>query len=363
MKTWRIAGISFDHMHMGDLLRQVAGHPRAEIVGIADDNPENAASVALACARLAIPGDRVFRTAEECLMQTRPDIVILCPATARHAEFVERVAPFGVHVLVEKPFAASLADADRMIAAQARTGKRLLINWPLAWFPPHITSKRLLDEGLLGELCEVRYYDGNRGPTRHLMDKLEVGEQEALEKTRTTWWYRKCQGGGSLLDYLGYGATLGTWFHGGEAPEEVMTSTWARPGIEVDEHSISVCRHARGLSTYETRWGTFTDPWLNQPQPPTGFVLVGTRGTLASYDYATSVRVQTRDQPAGYELPVDAPRPGMAGPIEHLLDVLENDALVHGPLSLPISRTGQRIVDAALRSAETRRPVGLADFP
>ena len=36
MKTWRIAGINFDHMHMGDLLRLVHEHPDAEIAGIYD---------------------------------------------------------------------------------------------------------------------------------------------------------------------------------------------------------------------------------------------------------------------------------------------------------------------------------------
>ncbi len=35
-KKWRIAGINFDHFHMGDLLRQTSEHPNAEIVGICD---------------------------------------------------------------------------------------------------------------------------------------------------------------------------------------------------------------------------------------------------------------------------------------------------------------------------------------
>ena len=39
MKTWKIAGINFDHMHMGDLLRLVHEHPEAEIVGICDEDP------------------------------------------------------------------------------------------------------------------------------------------------------------------------------------------------------------------------------------------------------------------------------------------------------------------------------------
>ena len=39
MKRWRIAGINFDHFHMGDLLRQTSEHPNAEIVGISDEKP------------------------------------------------------------------------------------------------------------------------------------------------------------------------------------------------------------------------------------------------------------------------------------------------------------------------------------
>lgn len=58
MKTWKVAGINFDHMHMGDLLRLVHAHPNAEIVGIA------------------------FR---KCLEETQPDVVILCPSTAQRA--------------------------------------------------------------------------------------------------------------------------------------------------------------------------------------------------------------------------------------------------------------------------------------
>ena len=42
-KKFRIAGINFDHFHMGDLLRMVHEHPDAEIVGICDEQPERMA--------------------------------------------------------------------------------------------------------------------------------------------------------------------------------------------------------------------------------------------------------------------------------------------------------------------------------
>ena len=110
----------------------------------------------------------------------------------------------------------------------------------------------------------------------------------------TSWWYSKAAGGGSLLDYLGYGATLGTWFMKGEAPIEVTSVVDQPEGLEVDEHSITICRYRRGLSKLETRWGTFTDPWTTQPQPKCGFVIVGTEGTISSYDFEPHVGIQTR---------------------------------------------------------------------
>jgi glucose-fructose oxidoreductase len=356
VKTWKIAGISFDHMHMGDLLRQVHAHPNAEIVGICDPNR---ARMANAIDNFRIPDGRVYVDYRRCLEETRPDIVVLCPATARHGEWVEAVAPFGAHILVEKPFAATLAEADRMIRAVAATGKTLVINWPLAWYPPHVTSKRLIDEGTIGDVREVHYYDGNRGPTRHLADKVEVSQEEAQRLKRESWFYQKAQGGGSLLDYLGYGVTLGTWFHGGAAPIEVTAIVDEPAGLEVDEHSVTIARYALGLSKFETRWGTFTDPWTLQPQPKCGFVIVGTAGTISSYDYEATIRVQTRERPEGIVVPVDELKPPRQNPIPYLIHCVETGETVKGPLSPAICRIGQQIVDSAVLSAREKRTVPL----
>ena len=78
------------------------------------------------------------------------------------------------------------------------------------------------------------------------------------------------------------GTTLGTWYLNGAVPIEVTCTTDIPKGLLVDEHSITVARYAFGLSTFETRWGTFTDPWTHQPQPKCGFVLKGKDGTIAA---------------------------------------------------------------------------------
>ena len=46
MKTWKFAGINFDHMHMGDNLRMVLEHPQARIVGLCDERIERTRAAA-----------------------------------------------------------------------------------------------------------------------------------------------------------------------------------------------------------------------------------------------------------------------------------------------------------------------------
>jgi predicted dehydrogenase len=354
MPRYRIAGINFEHFHMGDLLRMAYDHPEAEIVAICDEQPER---MQMAISNFGIRSEQVYTDPHACLHETRPDIVILCPAAARHGEFVELVAPYGVHVLVEKPMAATLAEADRMLAAMQPTGKLLAINWPLAWYPAHVTAKRLLDEGTIGEVVQVHFYDGNRGPLWHTADKIET--EPTPERKAASWFYKQEAGGGSLLDYLGYGTTLGTWYHGGRAPLEVTAVVDQPAGLEVDEHSITVARYESGLSKFETRWGTFTDPWTLQPQPKCGFVIVGTDGTISSYDFEPTVRVQTRARPEGFDVPVDELQAPHRNPVEHLIHCVATGSALHGPLQPATCRIGQQIVDSAVLSAREKRTVML----
>ncbi len=329
-------------------------HGDAEIVGICDEDPGRMVGAA---SRFGIPEGRVFTDYRRCLEETEPDVVVLCPAAARHAEWTEKVAPYGVHILMEKPFAASVEEADRMVAAMGKTGKELAINWPLRWYPSHATAYRLVSEGVIGEVREVHYYDGNRGPLFHGADKVE--REPTAEEKAASWFYERSEGGGSLLDYLGYGTTLGTWYLGGREPDEVMCMAGGEEGLEVDEHSVTVVRYGRWLSKFETRWGTFTDPWTHQPQPKCGFVLRGSAGTLSSYDCEDHVRVQTAEWPEGREVKVDVLEPHEAKAVPYFLHRLGEGKKVEGPLSVEVSRVGQKIVDAAVRSVREGRAVGM----
>lgn len=356
VKRWKFAVIGFDHMHAGDFIRNIDRSANADLVGVWDGEAGRLERVG---DDLGIPHEQRFRSIEDLIGSTGVEIAAVCSTTKDHPMWVRRLAGAGVHVIVEKPFATSLAEADEMIAAASEAGVLLAVNWPLAWYPPHRTTRRLISEGLVGRVRETHYYDGNRGPLRHVHDKREVDPSLDAEARRATWWYQAENGGGSLLDYLGYGTTLTTWFRDGELPATITARVHVAPGDEVDEQSVVIAGFAGGLSTFQTRWGTFTDPWTHQPQPRCGFIVVGTEGTISSFDYQDHITVQTREHPEGTRIPVDVLQPEAANCIDHVASVLSTGSGLTGPLSVEISRAGQQIVDSARESARTGRTVEL----
>ena len=355
-RRWKVAGINFDHFHMGDNLQMAFDHPQVDIVAICDEQPDRMLD---AQQKFGLSADQVFTDYAKCLEATEPDIVLLCPSAAEHGLWTKRVAPYGAHLIVEKPFAATLSEADEMIAAVQASGAQLSINWPMAWYPTNLTGYRLIQEGRIGDVLEVHYYDGNRGPLWHTAGKEERNREQVAAEKPNSWFYSKAHGGGSLLDYLAYGTTLATWFNGGRTPIEVVSMVDRPAGLEVDEHSITVARYEQGLSKFETRWGTYTDPWTHQPQPKCGFVIVGSEGTVSCYDFEPTVLLQTAESPAGERIPVDDSQPPNQNPVQQMVACLDSHGVIEGPNSIEISRIGQQIVDAAVQSAASGSKVSL----
>ena len=90
-------------------VRILAALPGAELVGVVDAHPETAEAIARE------HGTRVFPGLDALAGEIEAAVVAV--PTVAHAEVGERLLRRGIHVLVEKPIAPSLAEADRLIAA------------------------------------------------------------------------------------------------------------------------------------------------------------------------------------------------------------------------------------------------------
>ena len=94
------------------------------------------------------------------LAAAQPDVVHVLTPPATHASLAIHLLEAGVHVLVEKPMALTVAEADAMVAAAARSGKYLTVDHN-RWFDPVMQQARaLLASGALGALAGVDVFQG-----------------------------------------------------------------------------------------------------------------------------------------------------------------------------------------------------------
>lgn len=352
---YRVAAVAFDHMHVGDQIRVAQQHPRADVTGVFDTDKARMDAV---CDDLDVAPSLRHLDFDAMMADARPDVVFVCSPTDQHLDYVRRLAPHDVMIILEKPLSTSYEDGVRMEAAIAGTGSEVYVNWPLEWYPAHRTTARLISDGLVGDVVEIHYYDGNRGPLGHTHGKKTIVRGATPEEKNRSWWYDPASGG-ATYDYLGYGTTLGTWFRSGAMPTRVSGMSFVPPGLHVDEQSVTIAQFADGLSTYQCRWGTFTDPWTTQPQPFCGFVVVGTDGTIVSRDFAPALHVQTHEQPDGYDIPVDEATETTKNALSYLLECRETGVPPSGPCTMGTALKGQRIVDAARQAMASGSVVSL----
>lgn len=89
---------------------------------------------------------------EDLLADPAIDLVDICTPAHRHADMVRAALEAGKHVLVEKPIALDLADADAMVATAARAGRLLMVAHVLPYFPEFGFAAAAVRDGRYGRL-------------------------------------------------------------------------------------------------------------------------------------------------------------------------------------------------------------------
>jgi predicted dehydrogenase len=112
------------------------------------------------------PGVRVTTELDELLADPELEAVAVATHVPSHAEVALRALEAGKHCFVEKPLAASVAEAEQVIAA-AREGRRVLMVGHLLEYPPGVEElKRIADSGELGDIHYVYSHRLNLGKLR-----------------------------------------------------------------------------------------------------------------------------------------------------------------------------------------------------
>lgn len=101
-----------------------------------------------------LPTVRVVESVNTLLAEPGIDLVIVASPDELHADHAIAALSAGKHVLIEKPFATSLADAREIIAASERAHRLLTVFQNRRWDADFLTVRSLFAGGQLGEIVE-----------------------------------------------------------------------------------------------------------------------------------------------------------------------------------------------------------------
>jgi UDP-N-acetyl-2-amino-2-deoxyglucuronate dehydrogenase len=178
-------------------------------------------------------GVAAFTDVAEMIAKAKVEAICLCTPHPQHAAPTITAAKLGVHVLVEKPLASSLADCDAMLAA-ARENKTIISTvCQRRFYPPCQRIHQAIQAGKLGKpILGTASIFGWRDEAYYKSDPW-----------RGSWQH---EGGGVLVNQSPHQLDLLIWYLG--EIEEVF-GYWANqnhPYIEVEDTAIAVAKFKKG---------------------------------------------------------------------------------------------------------------------
>lgn len=166
--------------------------PEAEVVAV---YTRDAAKAEAFARRSGIP--RWYADLDAAVAESGCDVVDICLPNHLHHRAVLAAARAGKHVILEKPLAMNLEEADEMIGACAAAGRKLMYAEELCFAPKYERVRRLVNEGAVGSIYQMRQCEKHSGP-------------------HSDWFYDITKsGGGALMDMGCHGIAWFRWMLGG----------------------------------------------------------------------------------------------------------------------------------------------------
>jgi len=332
-----VAGLNHDHAH-GILRRYKDG--TVDIVGIAEPNKE----LWVKYGKLYhIPDSLFFTDLKQMILLKKPDAVLGYNAVANHVDIVEICAPLHIPVMVEKPLAATLAQAKRMEELANQYHIQVLTNYETTWYSSNLSIYNTVAAGTIGTIKRMVAHDGHQGPK-------EIG----CSKEFLSWLTDPVlNGAGPLNDFGCYGADLMTWMMHGERPIAVTAiARHYKPAIypKVEDDATVIVEYPGATGEIEGSW--------NWPFSIKDFEVFGETGYLHALD-ASNVVSRMRENIKGAETAKPLPAP-ISDPILYLTAVLRKQLPgTDDQSSLNYNMVVMEILDAAKRSIKEGKRIVL----
>ena len=323
-------------------LSQVAG---AELAAVCD-------IVAAKAQRVAEPfGVPFYTDMHEMCRRERFDVLVILTESGRHAEHVIALAPYGKHIVVEKPMALTLDDADAMIEACDAAGIKLFVVKQNRFNVPVVKLREALETGRFGKLV--------LGTVRVRWCRTQAYYDQ--DPWRGTWAYD----GGILSNQASHHVDLLEWMMGDVASVFAKSAT-ALVDIEAEDTAVVVLRFRSGAL------GIIEATTAARPRDLEGSIsILGEQGTVEIGGFAVNEMktwqfepTQPGDDEVMARYSVNPPNVygfGHQAYYEHVVDCIRGDRrqLVDGLEG----RRSLELISAIYESVETGKEVSLRFAP
>ena len=341
-KPFRLAIAGITHAHINILPRST--FKGMQLVGIQENKADFLKSYGIVH---GYDPALLFTDLETMLDQVKPEAVAAFGSIREHMAVVEACAPRGIHVMVEKPMAIDVWEAERMEELSAKHGIHILTNYETTWYATnHEAIARTADRGQYGKIRKVVIHDGHPGPIEigcgpHFMEWLADPE---------------LAGGGALPDFGCYGANLMTRMMGDAAPLRVYATTHQfKPHLypKVDDDATILVSYPDAECVIQASW--------NWPVSRKDMEIYAERAQVIAINNR-HMRTRAGDKVDEFTetlAPLQAP---LDDPFAHFAAVVRGDIELHkyDLAGLRNNVMVVRILAAARESAKTGRPVDLA---
>ena len=188
--------------------------------------------------RVETAGARFYLDHRQMLREVTPDVVVITTPHPSHASLAIDCLRAGSHVLVEKPIATQVAEADEMVQAAESAGRLLAVNFQHRFAPLTERAKAIIDAGAVGRLVRVLCSE----------PWLRTAAYFRTASWRATW---RGEGGGVLMNQAPH--TFDLMCHLAGLPQRVwgVTATLRHP-IECEDTAHALLEFEGGATGYAT---------------------------------------------------------------------------------------------------------------
>jgi predicted dehydrogenase len=317
VKRWRVGILGLGHWYSCyGLARALAGYPRAELVAVASPQADHRDEFARSF------GIEVHPDHAALLARSDVDIVHIATPVAEIPAATIAAANAGKHVVLGKPMAMTVAQADGMVAAVERTRVACVAFQGMARLRA-AALKRRLDQGLVGRIMAM-----------HSVARWSIAE-DWYRSGRPGWFADPAQvPGGAFIDEGIYAIEELRFLAGSEVVRvEARMANLVHEELAVEDWGLATFTFANGiLATLEAGW-TVAAPRRTGPSPKQNGTLrleiIGNEGEVVEERLRRPGLAVLASGAASwvFESPSDEPfGPTTPQPLDHLIDCLEKGA-------------------------------------